>query len=189
MVSFGSILVIGLLLQLLLAYLTAEDARSRGHSSMAWFVCVLLIGVVGVLIYILIRRDTRLADAERPEPLNSKVDRAIRKGSPYMAIAFIGLLLFSMVGGVVAEAVHPVPEEKEYCETTTEENWRGEEYEVTTCDNEDVERSVQNMENIREQQDKRASTRFTISLFGLVLSPTALYIANRRYSGVFNRFS
>jgi len=59
------ILVGSLLFQAVLAKITAEDARSRGHDETFWFASVLFFGIFAVLVYLLKRSDNRLPESDQ----------------------------------------------------------------------------------------------------------------------------
>lgn len=123
----GEILAFVLLLHILLVYLTVKDARTRGHSEFWWGIFTIIFGIFAIIIYLLIRNDQRLPEAERPEVFDW-----VGLGTNFSyIIAFILIILVSMAGmGVVGEMVstevYPMPE-GEVCAETGESEVRGEE--------------------------------------------------------------
>ncbi|MDL0138265.1 hypothetical protein PNP85_01910 [Halobacterium salinarum] len=62
-----------LFLQLVLAFFTMEDARSRGHNSAGWFLFVVAFGIFAVLIYLL-TRGQKLSKSEMAEMRKDRRD-------------------------------------------------------------------------------------------------------------------
>ena len=63
-----SLLLYGLVavfVQLLLAFLTAQDAHQRGHDRDVWFIAVLIFGILAIIIYLLTRNDREVPYSER----------------------------------------------------------------------------------------------------------------------------
>jgi len=69
MVDMGVVVVVALafVVQLFLAMLTADDARKRGQGGIGWFIIVLILGILGIIIYLITRNDKRLPKDERTD--------------------------------------------------------------------------------------------------------------------------
>lgn len=146
------VLLFVLIFQLMLAYLTAEDAHSRGHSWSIWFISVLIFGVFAVLIHLLIREDTRLPESERTES-NIEWGHWARKVGVIATLAVIGLFLSVQIGGMVAESIHPLPKEENY-------------------DRDTIEGNSEYLDEYFSQQTKRTDTRVIFGFFGTIFLPS-----------------
>lgn len=151
-----AVLIISLVVQTGLAVFTAKDAHSRGHDRLFWFVLVLLFGLLSVIFYLLIRNDDRVSASER----RSKRDFKSHSGTVgYFTVgAIVGLILFTIIGTVVAEAAYPKPETN--CTTETTEIG-GDEVVLTSCEDGDHEA-------ILENRQKRGTLRNIFSILGLL---------------------
>lgn len=66
---FHEIVITGTItVHLLLSLITVGDTVKRGHTSWSWFLCVLVLGVVGAIIYLLVRNCTKLPKEEQQDP-------------------------------------------------------------------------------------------------------------------------
>ena len=49
-----------------------EDCRYRGHDQVKWGIAVLILGIFTVVLYLLVRNDTKIPKSEREEPIDSE---------------------------------------------------------------------------------------------------------------------
>jgi len=88
------ILLGAVILQGVLAKITADDARSRGHDERVWFVYVLIFGVLAILIYLLTRNDQRLPESERSD---SNLEATLSQIGLYASSLIVGIFLSILV--------------------------------------------------------------------------------------------
>ncbi|MGQ3328615.1 hypothetical protein [Halorubrum sp. FL23] len=164
-----SVLIISGLFHFVLAYFTAKDAQSRGHDRLFWFIAVLILGVMSILIYLLIRNDSRIPEAERPESRDLK--RYIRPVTVFGITAILGLITFSLMGGALAETIYPEPDVDCGVETIEID---GQEAGSFSCESqEDYQKQF---ENNRKQNNFQSN----LGLLGFVVAPTGLWLVRRR---------
>lgn len=165
-------LLIGLLIgsiifQIILALFTAKDAHSRGHDRILWFVAVFIFGIFSIIIYLLTRNDSRLPESDRPDKRNLKSYG--RNVGYYSAFSFAGLILFFILGSVIAPSVYPEPETN--CETETI-SIGGQEAAGVSCEDPD------NYDAGTENREKRFNFSVIFGLVGFTSFPLGLYYRN-----------
>lgn len=156
--------------QLILAYFTANDARSRGHDRLVWFILVLIFGVFTVLIYLLVRNDETLPEAERPDKRNLR--KFVRPTCVFGIAAIFGLVVFTVIGGVIAPSVYPEPETD--CSMETVEI-NGQEAGAFSCESqEDYQKTFRNNRN-------RNNFQRMFGVLGFAIVPAGLFVKRRVY--------
>jgi hypothetical protein len=150
------VLIIALSTQIGLAVVTSKDAHSRGHNRLYWFGSVLIFGLLGIIIYLLIRNDSRLPESERPPKQDLKKYGSV---AVYLTIgAIAGLILFTVIGGAVSKSIYPEP--KTEC-TTESVDIGGAEAVGVSCEDGDLEKVFENQRN-------RDDVRNVFSLVGII---------------------
>lgn len=95
MPSHGAIIFIGIFIQVILALLTTNDAKKRGHDPIGWLIVTLFLGVLGVLFYLLTRNDQVIPEEERPD------SEPIKFLFLYGFVLFVGFFIFLFIGTLI----------------------------------------------------------------------------------------
>lgn len=84
----STILVVGVVIQAFFAIAVYKDAYARQDEEGFWGVVTLLFGILGVLLYLVVRPDERVPRSERT---SSELTLKMRTASLYLLAAVIGL--------------------------------------------------------------------------------------------------
>lgn len=153
--------VVGLALNLSIAYLTAKDAHQRGHDRDKWFVISSVFGIFGIIVYLLTRNDRKIPESER-QPKRTKAR------ATYAASAiFVAILLLLISTHILSPLLFPTPHvsSSDSCYDYGTEDWRDEPCEVTETQ----------MNEIEEARTTQGFFIFVSGLFGLIAGPAGMY--------------
>jgi len=101
-----SLLLIGLFFQAVLAAFVYQDAYSRGDDEGLWVVMTLLLGIFGVLMYLLSRPDEKIPEDERTHSASS----IVLKGLGIYLVSIVGGLLVGLIAVLGIDNVVELPQ-------------------------------------------------------------------------------
>jgi hypothetical protein len=156
--------VVGIALNLSIAYLTARDAHQRGHDRDKWFVISSVFGILGSIVYLLTRNDRIVPESERQPKRSVKRLSFVGSAVAGMVILFIVALqvgpllfpnpaLYDSCGGVSGITVSSDPGPSDPCEV-----------------------SVERWNELQEPRENRGTFEFVSGLSGIVLGPAGFYL-------------
>jgi hypothetical protein len=156
--------VVGLALNLSIAYLTAKDAHQRGHDRDKWFVISSVFGIFGIIVYLLTRNDRKIPESER-QPKRSGVRLS------YVGASVGGMIVLFIIGLQISPFLFPNPSLYDSCGGITG---------VTVSNNpspsEPCEVSWERWDKLQEPRENRGTFQFVSGLSGIVLGPAGLYL-------------
>jgi len=156
--------IVGLALNLSIAYLTAKDAHQRGHDRDKWFVISSVFGIFGIIVYLLTRNDRKIPESER-QPKRSGVRLS------YVGSALVGTIILFIIALQISPFLFPSPSLYDSCGGITG---------VTVSNNpspsEPCEVSMEKWDELQEPRENRGTFQFVSGLSGIVLGPAGLYL-------------
>jgi len=163
--------IVGLALNLTIAYLTARDAHQRGHDRDKWFIIASVFGIFGIVVYLLTRNDRRIPESER-QPKRSGIRLS------YVGSAVVGAIILFIIALQLSPLLFPNPSLYDSCGGVTGITVSSDPSPADQC-----EISMERWNELQEPRENRGTFQFVAGLSGIVLGPAGFYLfRNRIYS-------
>lgn len=160
--------IVGLVLNLTIAYLTARDAHQRGHDRDKWFVIASVFGIFGIIVYLLTRNDHRVPESER-QPKRSGIRLS------YVGSAVGGMIVLFIIALQVGPFLFPNPSLYNSCGGVTGITVSSDPNPADQC-----EISMGRWNELQEPRENRGTFQFVAGLSGIVLGPAGFYVFRNR---------
>lgn len=158
--SIVLLILLGLMLNFSIAYLTAKDAQKRGHDKDKWFIISFVLGIFGIIIYLLTRNDREVPESER-KPNRSLVRLC------YIGSAVFGMIFLFVIALAIGPLLFPTPAFYDSCDR------------ISVMDDpnpaDSCEVSDERWDEVQEIRANRGTFEFLSGLSGIVLGPLFFY--------------
>lgn len=160
--------IVGLALNLSIAYLTARDAHQRGHDRDKWFIISSVFGIFGIIVYLLTRNDHKVPQSER-QPKRSGIRLS------YLGSAIVRIIVLFIIAMQVSPLLFPYPSLYDSCGGVTGITVSSDPSPADQC-----EISIERWNELQEPRENQGTFQFVAGLSGIVFGPAGFYLFRNR---------